>query len=264
MDIDRDMDIDRVIDMDEDRDIDRDIDRDGHRDDKDIDDKDGGEKESVWRENPRDIHGPHDRHYAHNTPLNPHDSIHDPHKDPQHDDTHDDPINQSNDPQHDNQHDDPINQSNNPHDDQHDDPTNQSNDPHTQHDDPTNQSNDPHTQHDDPTNQSNNPHTPHVSLAATELGLAVLRSGLPVAEVRALVAALRRLNDSLDVSQTLQVIFHLTPLTALSVPLPRALEYLETYLSEPELRFVDERLLPLATLYRLRSGGRCDVGIGAI
>ena len=193
--------------------------RDGHRDDKDIDDKDGGEKESVWRENPRDIHGPHDRHYAHNTPLNPHDNIHDPHKDPQHDDTHDDP---------------------------------------------TNQSNDPHTQHDDPTNQSNNPHTPHVSLAATELGLAVLRSGLPVEEVRALVAALRRLNDSLDVSQTLQVIFHLTPLTALSVPLPRALEYLETYLSEPELRFVDERLLPLATLYCLRSGGRCDVGIGAI
>ena len=223
---------------DDDRDIDRDIghrdiDRDIDRDDKDIDDKDGGEKESVWRENPRDIHGPHDRHYAHNTPLNPHDNIHDPHKDPQHDDTHDDPINQSN-------------------------------NPHTQHDDPTNQSNDPHTQHDDPTNQSNNPHTPHVSLAATELGLAVLRSGLPVAEVRALVAALRRLNDSLDVSQTLQVIFHLTPLTALSVPLPRALEYLETYLSEPELRFVDERLLPLATLYRLRSGGRCDVGIGAI
>ena len=78
------------------------------------------------------------------------------------------------------------------------------------------------------------------------------------------MAALRRLNDSLDVSQTLQVIFHLTPLTALSVPLPRALEYLETYLSEPELRFVDEHLLPLATLYRLRSGGRCDVGIGAI
>ena len=267
----------------DDRDIDRDIDRDGHRDDrnidrddKDIDDKDGGEKESVWREDSRDTHGPHDRHYAHNTPLNPHDSIHDPHKDPQHDDTHDDPINQSNDPH--TQHDDPINQSNDPHDDQHDDPINQSNDPHTQHDDPTNQSNDPHTQHDDPTNQSNdphtqhddptnhhtNPHTPHVSLAATELGLAVLRSGLPVAEVRALVAALRRLNDSLDVSQTLQVIFHLTPLTALSVPLPRALEYLETYLSEPELRFVDERLLPLATLYRLRSGGRCDVGIGAI
>ena len=92
----------------------------------------------------------------------------------------------------------------------------------------------------------------------------MLRSGLPVAEVRALVAALRRLNDSLDVSQTLQVIFHLTPLTPLSVPLPRALEYLETQLSEPELRFVDERLLPLATLYRLRSGGRSDVGIGVI
>ena len=83
-----------------------------------------------------------------------------------------------------------------------------------------------------------------------------------MAEVRALVAALRRLNDSLDVSQTLQVIFHLTPLTRLAVPLPQALEYVETQLSEAELRFVDERLLPLATLYQLRSGARSEVGMG--
>ena len=251
------------------RDDDRDIDRDGHRDDKDIDrdDRDIGHRD-IDRDD-RDGHRDIDRDIGHRDDK---DIDRDGDRDGDRDDkdidekdggekesvwredsrdihgphdrhyAHNTPLNP-----HDNIHD--------PHKDpQHDD----------QHDDPTNQSNNPHTQHDDPTNQSNNPHTPHVSLAATELGLAVLRSGLPVAEVRALVAALRRLNDSLDVSQTLQVIFHLTPLTALSVPLPRALEYLETYLSEPELRFVDKRLLPLATLYRLRSGGRCDVGIGAI
>ena len=101
-----------------------------------------------------------------------------------------------------------------------------------------------------------------VSLSVTELGQAVFQSGMNVSEVHSLVLALASLNKSIDISNSFQIFYHLTPITLnVNVSLPVAIDYIETNLSEPELQFVNRSILPLSTLYRLRSGSRTDVKI---
>ena len=101
-----------------------------------------------------------------------------------------------------------------------------------------------------------------VSLSVTELGQAVFQSGMNVSEVHSLVLALASLNKSIDISNSFQIFYHLTPITLnVTVSLPVAIDYIETNLSEPELQFVNRSILPLSTLYRLRSGSRTDVKI---
>lgn len=100
------------------------------------------------------------------------------------------------------------------------------------------------------------------SLSVTELGQAVFQSGMNVSEVHSLALALASLNQSIDISNSFQIFYHLTPITLnINVQLPVALDYIETNLSEPELQYVNRSILPLSTLYQLRSGSRIDVGI---
>lgn len=99
-----------------------------------------------------------------------------------------------------------------------------------------------------------------VQLVVTELGQAVFRSGMAISEVHSLALTLAKLNQSIDISNSLQLTYHLTPITMnVTVPLPVALDYIETNLSEAELQFIHREILPLNILHQLRSGARMDV-----
>ena len=99
-----------------------------------------------------------------------------------------------------------------------------------------------------------------VHLHVTELGQAVFRSGMTIPEVHALSLALTKLNQSIDISNSLQLIYHLTPIALnITIPLPIALDYIESNLSEAELQFIHRTILPISTLHQLRGGARVDV-----
>ena len=99
-----------------------------------------------------------------------------------------------------------------------------------------------------------------VHLHVTELGQAVFRSGMTISEVHTLSLALTKLNQSIDISNSLQLIYHLTPITLnVAIPLPIALDYIESNLSEAELQFIHRAILPISTLHQLRGGARVDV-----
>lgn len=89
----------------------------------------------------------------------------------------------------------------------------------------------------------------------TELGEASFLSRLNVSEVASLARSLSQLNTRVDVSNSLQIVYHLTPLSAeLRIPVAAALDYVHRFLTDAEMQFADRELLPLHVLTALREG----------
>lgn len=102
-----------------------------------------------------------------------------------------------------------------------------------------------------------------LALTLTALGEAAFRSGLSATDVQQLAASLARLNENLDISNHLQVLFHLTPLAVdVRVDIAAVLQYTESQLADAELQFINRDVLPLGTLYSLRNGRSVEVGDG--
>ena len=102
-----------------------------------------------------------------------------------------------------------------------------------------------------------------LALTLTALGEAAFRSGLSATDVQQLAASLARLNENLDISNHLQVLFHLTPLAVdVRVDIAEGLQYTESQLADAELQFINRDVLPLGTLYSLRNGRSVEVGDG--
>lgn len=102
-----------------------------------------------------------------------------------------------------------------------------------------------------------------LTLTLTALGEAAFRSGLSATDVQQLAASLARLNENLDISNHLQVLFHLTPLAVdVRVDIAAVLQYTESQLADAELQFINRDVLPLGTLYSLRNGRSVEVGDG--
>ena len=89
----------------------------------------------------------------------------------------------------------------------------------------------------------------------TELGEASFLSRLNVREVAALAHSLSLLNTHIDMSNSLQIVYHLTPLNAeLNISIASALQYIHHYLTDAEVQFADHELLSLNILTALREG----------
>lgn len=102
-----------------------------------------------------------------------------------------------------------------------------------------------------------------LALTLTALGEAAFRSGLSATDVQQLATSLARLNENLDISNHLQVLFHLTPLAVdVRVDIAAVLQYTESQLADAELQFINRDVLPLGTLYSLRNGRSVEVGDG--
>ena len=103
---------------------------------------------------------------------------------------------------------------------------------------------------------SSSPLTPFsMRCVPTELGEASFLSRLNVSEVASLARSLSQLNTRVDVSNSLQIVYHLTPLSAeLRIPIAAALEYVHRFLTDAEMQFADRELLPLHVLAALREG----------
>lgn len=89
----------------------------------------------------------------------------------------------------------------------------------------------------------------------TELGEASFLSRLNVSEVASLALSLSQLSTRMDMSNSLQIVYHLTPLSPeLHIPLAAAQDYVNRYLTEAEMRFADHEILSLQVLTALREG----------
>ena len=99
-----------------------------------------------------------------------------------------------------------------------------------------------------------------LKLTLTALGEAAFRSGLSATDVQRVAASLARLNENLDISNHLQVLFHLTPLAVdVHVDIASVLQYTESQLAEAELQFINRDVIPMGTLYSLRNGRSVEV-----
>ena len=85
--------------------------------------------------------------------------------------------------------------------------------------------------------------------------VALCLEALGISEVASLARSLSQLNTRVDVSNSLQIVYHLTPLSAeLRIPVAAALDYVHRFLTDAEMQFAHRELLPLHVLTALREG----------
>ena len=99
-----------------------------------------------------------------------------------------------------------------------------------------------------------------VEVVLTELGEAVYSGNLNVNEVCFIAQSMTELNNAVDISNSFQIIFHLTPLhIEISFPIEILLLYIESNLTEDDISFINREIVPISTLYDLRNGGCLEV-----
>ena len=98
-----------------------------------------------------------------------------------------------------------------------------------------------------------------VRCVTTELGEAAFRSSLSVEEVVNLAKSLTTLNDHVDISNNLQIIYHLTPLNLeVHITVSSAVEYIDHFLTDAEIHYVNREILPIPVLNAIRAGRGVD------
>ena len=79
-------------------------------------------------------------------------------------------------------------------------------------------------------------------------------------EVCFIAQSMTELNNAVDISNSFQIIFHLTPLhIEISFPIEILLLYIESNLTEDDISFINREIVPISTLYDLRNGGCLEV-----
>ena len=67
-------------------------------------------------------------------------------------------------------------------------------------------------------------------------------------------------SHSFDISNSFQIIFHLTPHhIEISFPIELLIIYIESNLTEDDISFINREIVPISTLYDLRNGGCLEV-----
>lgn len=100
----------------------------------------------------------------------------------------------------------------------------------------------------------------NVRVVLTELGNAVYTGNISVNEVITIAKNLTTLNSVLDISNTFQIIYQLTPLQLdykLSIDL--VISYIESNLMESEVAYINRAIVPMSVLYSIRNG--CGVNV---
>lgn len=101
-----------------------------------------------------------------------------------------------------------------------------------------------------------------VRVVLTELGNAVYTGNISVDEVITIAKNLNELNSVLDISNTFQIVYQLTPLHLdYKLPIDLVISYIETNLMESEVAYINRDIVPIPVLYSLRNGCGLNVMI---
>lgn len=99
-----------------------------------------------------------------------------------------------------------------------------------------------------------------VEVVLTELGDAAYAGNVSLSDVITIAQQLTNLNNALDISNTFQILYHLTPLTLdVKISIDLILLYIETHLSETDVAYINRDVVPIQVLYALRNGSSYDV-----
>ena len=99
-----------------------------------------------------------------------------------------------------------------------------------------------------------------VEIELTELGDAVFSGNVSIRDVITIATNLTQLNNTLDISNTFQILYQLTPLTIeIKISIDKVLLYIESHLSESDVSYINRDIVPISILYSLRNGSGYDV-----
>lgn len=100
-----------------------------------------------------------------------------------------------------------------------------------------------------------------VEVILTDLGNAVYSGNVPLCEVTMIAENLTQLNNSLDISNSFQIIYHLTPLhIEIKISIDLVMLYMETNLTESDVAYINRSIIPMSVLHSLRNGSSSEVG----
>ena len=99
-----------------------------------------------------------------------------------------------------------------------------------------------------------------VEVVLTELGDAVFSGNVSIRDVMTIARNLTQLNNALDISNTFQILYQLTPLTIeIKISIDVILLYIESHLTESDVAYINRDIVPISVLYSLRNGSGTDV-----